>query len=284
MIRDHAIEVMNRLSTKTLEETFKEQVREGLGCSKFESEALLETVKEVFFPVTVDTVSPGQMVLLAISAKDPAAKPLKDCRFLPIVVTLHTGAEDDALRRQKGVEALRRQQLQRMAHEAVAQGALLTAEDFAYRIFNCGMRTISRDLRALREAGLQVPLRSQQRDIGRALTHRVEAVQLYLERKTYSQIKQRIHHSYESIKNYITHFAAVTAMTRQGHSVKEIAFVTQISPALVRDYQNLLARYDTPEYRDRINEMVAQVASSRIIDFQQARQEARRAKKGALGS
>ncbi len=34
-----------------------------------------------------------------------------------------------------------------MAHEALDQGALLTAEDLAYRIFNCGLRTISRDLK-----------------------------------------------------------------------------------------------------------------------------------------
>lgn len=132
------------------------------------------------------------------------------------------------------MEALRRKQLARMASEAMDQGALLTAEDFAYRIFNCGMRTITRDLKALREQGITVPLRSQQKDIGRALSHRVEAVELYLERKTYSQIRQRIHHSHESIKNYVTTFAAVATMTKQGMSVKEIAFLLQISPALVR--------------------------------------------------
>ncbi|MCH8962859.1 MAG: hypothetical protein IH820_16505 [Bacteroidetes bacterium] len=42
-----------------------------------------------------------------------------------------------------------------MAHEALDQGALLTAEDLAYRIFNCGLRTISRDLKML--AGPLVP-------------------------------------------------------------------------------------------------------------------------------
>ena len=41
-----------------------------------------------------------------------------------------------------------------MAQEALDQGGLLTAEDFAFRIFNCGLRTISRDLKALAQEGL----------------------------------------------------------------------------------------------------------------------------------
>lgn len=262
---------MERLSAKTLEETFKEKIREGLGCSNFEAEAVLETVKEVFLPLKEGAISPGQLIILAISAKEPASKPLRECQYLPVVLTLHTGEDDDRLRREKGVEALRRRQLVRMAEEAMSQEALLTAEDFAYRIFNCGMRTISRDLKALREEGVSVPLRSQQKDMGRALSHRVEAVELYLERKTYSQIRQRIHHSYESIKNYITTFAAVAAMTRQGMTVREIAFLPQISPALVGDYQGLLTRYDTPEYRDRIEEIVARVARGKLIDLEEAR-------------
>jgi len=275
LIRDKKAEALGRLNAKTLEETFKEKVKEGLGCSPFEAEAVLKVVREVFFPKVVEAVSPGQMVTLAISAKEPPNKPLKDCRFIPVLLTFHNGPEDDRLRREEGVEALRRRQIERMAGEALDQGALLTAEDFAYRIFNCGMRTISRDLKALREAGVTVPLRSQQKDIGRALTHRVEAVELYLERKTYSQIRQRIHHSYESIKNYITQFASVAAMTRQGMNVREIAFVTQISPALVRDYQELLERYATPEHKDRLDEIIIR-AQGTVVDLQ----EARRGEKG----
>lgn len=274
MIRNPRIEVERRLSAKTLEETFKEKMREGLGCSAFEAEAVLETVKEVFFPRNVENVSPGQMVLLAISAKEPVSKPLRDCSFLPVVLTLHAGEEDDRLRRREGVEALRRRQLARMASEALEQGALLTAEDFAYRIFNCGMRTISRDLAALRQAGEVVPLRSQQKDIGRALSHRVEAVRLYLERKSYSQIAQRIHHSQAAIRNYVTTFAAVAAMTRRGMGAGEIAFVAQISPALVRDYQELLKRYDVPPYRERLEEVLSRLPAE-VVEL-----EGRRAKKG----
>ncbi len=53
-------------------------------------------------------------------------------------------------------------------------GATAPAEDFAFRIFNCGLRIISRDLQALSEQGVTVPLRSQQRDIEHGLAEHAD--------------------------------------------------------------------------------------------------------------
>ena len=178
-------------------------------------------------------------------------------------LTLYAGEEDHnyhlAQGQKKGIAALRRRQIMRMAQEALDQGALLTAEDFAFRIFNCGLRTISRDLQKLAEQDIIVPLRSQQKDAGRALTHRVQAVELYLKRYTFTQIQQRIHHSLTSIANYITTFTIVVAHTRTGYSVDEIAFLMQISPSLVGAYQELYRQYNTPEYQERIEEILTVV-------------------------
>jgi hypothetical protein len=182
--------------------------------------------------------------------------------MVPVVLTLYAGAEDYQYRLEHepdGVAALRRQQMERMANEALDQGALLTAEDCAFRIFNCGLRTISRDLKVLAEQGVVVPLRSQQKDAGRALTHRVQIVELYLQRLTFSQIRQRMHHSLLSIANYVVSFALVVAHTRDGHAVEEIAFLMQISPALVGQYQDLYRRYDQPAYQERLDEIIATV-------------------------
>jgi hypothetical protein len=183
--------------------------------------------------------------------------------MVSVVLTLYAGKEDYEYRitqkEKKGIAALRRQQITRMAQEALDQGALLTAEDLAFRIFNCGLRTISRDLQALSEQGIIVPLRSQQRDIGRAITHRVQAVELYLKRYTFTRISQRIRHSLSSIANYVVTFTLVVAHTRDGHSVDEIAFLMQISPSLVQAYQKLYEQYNIPEYQERIEEIIATV-------------------------
>lgn len=285
MIRQPKYEQINRLSVKTLDQVFIMRAKKGLSCSLFEAEALTDLVKEVYFPwlSQPEGIQAGQLALTAVSADEPGHKPLKYCKMVPVTLTLYSGTEDYEYRLDQegkgGVAALRRRQIQRMAHEALDQGALLTAEDFAFRIFNCGLRTISRDLQALAEQEIVVPLRSQQKDAGRALTHRVQAVELYLRRFTFTQIQKRIHHSLSSIANYVTTFTIVMAHTRDGHSVDEIAFLMQISPSLVRSYQELYEEYDTPEYRERLDEMVA-VVKARNYHPQQLIEETEAKKKG----
>jgi hypothetical protein len=264
MIRQPEREQLNRLNVKTLDQVFITRVKEGLGCSMFEAQALTELVKEVYFPWLSQpgAIQAGQLAMIAVSADEPGHKPLSKCRMVSVVLTLYAGKEDHQYRLSRGSNgtvALRQRQIERMAQEALDQGALLTAEDLAFRIFNCGLRTISRDLQSLADQDIVVPLRSQQKDVGRALTHRVQAVELYLKRHTFTQIRQRIHHSLSAIANYIVTFTVVVVHTTDGHSVDEIAFLMQISPALVRQYQELYERYNTPEYQERIDEIIAMV-------------------------
>jgi hypothetical protein len=128
-----------------------------------------------------------------------------------------------------------------------------------------------------------VPLRSQQKDAGRALTP-VQAVELYLKRYTFTQIRQRIRHSLPSIANYVVTFALVVAHTRHGHTVEEIAFLMQISPALVRQSQALYQEYDRPENHERIDEIIAMVKTRGFQPGRLAENEARPVEKGGPGS
>lgn len=263
MIRNKTEERKRRLSTKTLDQAFRKEVEGGLNCSPIESKALLDIVEEVYMPYLHDskTIHPGQMVVMGIDIDEPPGKPLEKCKFKPIVITKYNGESDDNIRLEngyQGVTALRRIQLKRIAEEAKNQGVLLTAEDLAYKIFNCGYRTICRDLKYFRSKGITIPVRSQQKDIGRALTHRVKAVELYIQRRLPTQIAQEIRHSLDSIKNYINKFARVASLTKEGHSVSEIAFIVQISPSLVRKYQGLYEKFNTPEYSERIEEIISQ--------------------------
>ncbi len=264
MIRQPALEQQNRMMVKTLDQVFVARAQEGLGCSLFEAQSLTELVKEVYFPWLAQSqaIQAGQLILTVVSADEPGHKPLAQCKMVPVILTLYAGPEDYEYRLAHGpdgVAALRQRQIERMANEALDQGGLLTAEDLAFRVFNCGLRTISRDLKALAAQGVVVPLRSQQKDAGRALSHRVQAVELYLKRHTFTQIRERIRHSLPAIANYVVSFALVAAHTRDGHPRDEIAFLMQISPALVQQYQELYERYNTPEYHERIEEIIATV-------------------------
>lgn len=269
MNRDTEREQLNRLAVKTLDQVFIMRLKEGLGCSMFEAEAITDLVREVYFPwlASPEAIQAGQLALTAVSADEPGHKPLANCKMVSVVLTLYAGEGDHRSRLEhgrQGIPQLRQKQIYRMAHEALDQGALLTAEDFAFRIFNCGLRTISRDLKALAAEGLIVPLRSQQKDAGRAVTHRTQAVELYLKRHTFSQISQRMRHSLSAIANYVVSFSVVVVHTRDGHPVDEIAFLMQISPALVRAYQELYQRYNIPPYQERIDEIIDQVKRQRF--------------------
>jgi hypothetical protein len=262
MIRQTQTELEARLATKTLDQALVTQLQQQFNCSPFESRAILEVVKDTYLQPqrAANTLQPGQMVVLAIQAHEPPGKPLKDCQFVPIVVTVHAPA-DDALRRGAGRQAVRRvrqAQIERLAWEAVAQETYLTVEDLAYRLLHCGPRTIEADLAALRRNGQGIPLRGQQLDIGRGVTHKVQAVRLFLGRQTYTQIQQQIHHRYQAIQHYVEDFIAVAVMTTAGQPVREISFLRHISPTLAREYQALYDTYNTAPYRERLAEVIAQ--------------------------
>ena len=68
----------------------------------------------------------------------------------------------------------------------------LTQEDIAAKLLNCSVRTVRRDIKALAKRGVIVPTRGQQKDIGPGVSHKVEAVRLFMERRTYTMEELRL--------------------------------------------------------------------------------------------
>lgn len=244
MIRQAEREKQARLERKTLDQAAIKQLIDGFSCSPFESRAILQMMRETFEQAWQSPayLKPGQMMVMAISADEPAGKPLKACQFKPVVVTVHS-PEDEQLRRQldkrRVIPELRRAKLCRIAAEAVAQDAYLTVEDVANRILNCGERTILQDLRVLREQGQAVPLRGQQQDIGRGISHKVQVVQLALQRKQPSEIARRLKHDIRSVERYLADFTAIAGLLTEAWPLEQISFVRRVSLGLVREYQTL---------------------------------------------
>jgi Protein of unknown function (DUF1670) len=209
MIRTKSIEDQlrqGRLDAKTLDSMFRRRIEDGANCSPFVSKAILATVKEVF-PIGPDEADHqlglGQIQLLVVSALEPAGKPMELCQKVTVRLTLDAGQDDFRVRLAYGVEGLRRARILRLTAEARDQGGLLSYEDLAFRLFNCGVRTIVRDVQALHRRELEVPSRGQQQDIGPGQTHRVQAVRLFLLGHQPNEIARRLYHTLGSIENYI---------------------------------------------------------------------------------
>jgi hypothetical protein len=245
-IRNRGREELSRMECKTLDARFKQEVQHGLNCSLFEAEALVKVVKEVYLPFIEQAAPvgpPGKITLVAVSADETAGKPVADCEKRTVCLTVHAGIEDDKLLSRGGAEAFRQAKIPALCQEALSQGALLTREDLAYRIFFVSPRTISRDLAALRQAHPEVPipLRSTVHDIGPMLTHRVQIVRLALAGKTTSQICNITRHSPAAVANYLSNFTRCAHLAKQGLQPGQIAFLLQRGEGLVKRYLELLS-------------------------------------------
>ena len=244
-VRNAKREELGRLECKTLDAQFRTVIQDGLNCSPFEAEAVIEAVKEVYGPYlngSSDSLPPGTMRVVAVDADDPAGKPVAECRKRTIRLTIHRGAEDDRRLQQEGAEAFRRSRIPDLCQEALSQGALLTREDLAYRIFFISPRTISRDLAALREkdSTIPLPLRGTVHDIGPLLTHRVQIVRLALEGKTMTQICQIMRHSPAAVGNYVSTFTRCAQLAKKDMQAGQIAFLLRRGRGLIERYLDLL--------------------------------------------
>ena len=76
--------------------------------------------------------------LSVLSVEAQSGQRLSDAKQVTVTLTLTDDKEDLPIRKQSGVVGLRRHRIQRICQQAIDQGGLLTAEDLAYRIFNCG--------------------------------------------------------------------------------------------------------------------------------------------------
>ena len=266
MIRTKSIEDRlrhGRLDSKSLDSMFRRRIEEGANCAPFVSKAILATVKEVF-PIGPEEpdhqLGLGQIQLLVVSALEPAGKPLEECQKVTVRLTLDAGQEDFLVRAVHGVEGLRRARILRLTTEARDQGGLLSYEDLAYRLFNCGVRTIVRDVQNLRRREIEVPSRGQQQDIGPGQTHRVQAVRLFLLGHQPNEIARRLYHSLGSIENYITTFARVVVLVNRNYADDEIAFVMRRSTPLIAAYRKLYGEFqDKHTGRRRIQEILSRV-------------------------
>lgn len=236
----------DRLELKQLDNRFIAEIIGGLDCSRFEAQAILETVYKVFGPYfdSSPTLKPGQVLFTAISEDTAPNVQLNHARYVTVALTLDAGSDDLHIRRELGVPGLRRARMQRMSIEAFQQGGLLTVEDLAHRLLNCGERTISRDLAELENEGILLPLRSMVKDMGRALSHRELIIAQWLAGKEYSEIAHATHHSIAAVQNYVHAFKRIAALVDEGYDVHTISFLVKVSASLAEAY---IALYQTVE-------------------------------------
>jgi len=251
MINNTSHSLWDRLQQKTLNQQFINRLIEGLNCSPFEANAILDTVYEVFAP-HMDTSGQqglGDIHLLCTGIENSSGKPLKDANMVRVRLTLDSGDDDLAIRREGGPVALRRHRLERITHQAYQQGGLLTLEDVAYRLFNCGVRTLVRDMHHFKEQSIVLPLRSTIKDMGRGISHRSLIIRHWLAGKEYDHISKATHHSPPAVANYVSKFKRCIWLAEQGFDTHTISFLVGLSAKLTAHYWTLYREQPIADHR-----------------------------------
>lgn len=261
--RDEAQE--RRRLVKELGQQMKRVAVEGTGISPWEAEVLVETIEEVYFrQPELRTPQPGQVLYSCVASDEGSGKPLAECRMASVWLTLFSeldrGDWPSSTLGEKGRSVeLRRRRLIRLTEEAYDQGGLLSQEDLG-QLLMTDVRTIRRDIRALREAAdpVVVRTRGQQQDIGPGVTHRSLVVRLWLEGLEPAEVAQRTKHSLSSVENYLEKFKRVAYLRgSKNFMVSEIALTVGISLAATRAFVEL---YETSRHTAFWRERLAEVA------------------------
>jgi len=259
MINNSSLDKWSRLEQKQLDTHFINHLQEGMNCSKFEAKAILNLVYDVYSPFfdNSSSLKPGQILFETVSINNSPKKKLSECEMKTVILTLDGGVEDLKIRSQEGVISLRRHRLERISNEAFQQGGVLTVEDIANRLLNCGDRTVTRDIKALKDQGIILPLRSVIKDMGRSISHREQIVKYWLQGMEFSQIARRTNHSIEATANYVEKFKRVVCLAKDNHEIKTIAFLVKISVSLAQQYYDLYNALDiVPHRRKELDELI----------------------------
>ena len=256
---DRTEESTRRLELRSAAHTFTRIISAGTNCSPFEASIITEKAQEVFQLGVYEArqaLQPGQMIWQAIDEKEPPGKPLSECLFKRIRLTVLCLEEDLEVLKNYGHSAKRGQQILRMTQEAVDQQALLTQEDLAV-ILDSDVKTIRSDIKRYQDKhGIVIPTRGTKKDIGPGLTHRDRAVELFIQGKDAVAIARDLNHSLKAVERYIQGFCRVVYCHAQLRNTLKSALVVGVSVAAVNRYLGLKERYwDTPQYRDRLEEI-----------------------------
>jgi hypothetical protein len=257
---------IDRLAVKTLDQRFRHELEIGFEIAPRVSQGILDLAKEVFGLNAVSAdgagrLRPGQIRQVIAAAEAPHGCTLRQIDMVEVTWTLDAGEEDLDVLRRHGPTALRQVRILRLIDEALDQGGEPTQEDLA-KALGVNARTIRSDTAVLRAKGHLVATRGKLRGVGRGQSHKVLIVELYLKRYTYTEIMRQAQHSAYAIKRYVQTFGRVVMLERKGLNTSEIAYAVSISERLTQKYLELYQRYDTPEYQDRLAEIVQMVSGS----------------------
>jgi len=261
--------MVDRLMYRTEEFGLIQDLNKRYNLSLAAAEKLSEELVDKYFS-SKDRLNDGEQWYTAIDIVEPAGKPLNDCKKRRIKLTINC-LEDLEVERERGLSYLRYEKVARLAWQAYNQNALLTQEDIAH-ILNMSVSGVKKIVGKHKKEGNLLPTRGNFHDIGPGVSHKYEAVKLFLRGMTLSEIAYRIHHSLWSIERYVRDFCTVFMAHCEGYTPERIAHMTKLSLKLVKEYISLYNQFCNCDNREFLKLIEIRLGS--MIDFKKTVEEA----------
>ena len=197
----------SREESKSPDRSLAHRLEKEAGLNQAQIRLVVDMLADHIQTYHPEKLPPGTIVHTAVSAMEPAGKPIKDCRVVPILLTCFCDADIDVLREHGSVE-LRAERLYRFCCEAREQEALLSYEDLRL-LLGVDISTVKDLVRRLRDQGLFVPTRGAVKDIGPDPSHKKQIAGLLGRGYSTRQVKAMTNHQEGSIGRYQLQFAMV---------------------------------------------------------------------------
>ena len=208
------------------------------------------TVVRNYF-TTTEQLEPGQMIYYCPAVTERAAKgkTMAHTKLVPVRLTVIAEEDIQAVRDELGALARRDVRIRRLAHEAYAQGGVLSELDLSF-VTGYTDGGVSAAVIRLRKAGEVLPIRGYVADMGSWPTHKAAIIRLYLEGLTTPEIAARTFHTKHSVDRYIEGFERIRLLAAK-HPPEELPLLCKMAPNLVRQYLAILDEHHIgrPMYR-----------------------------------
>ncbi len=229
---------LKRRQIKSSEGEFIWELENSFELSPKLSELILVTAKECL--LREHQLKEGQIEVTVIEIEERSGKVIEKMEKKKVRLTIDNGIEDIEVLKEYGRINLRQIKIERITEEAIGQGGVLSQEDLG-KYLGCTVRTIQRDIKQIKQKGIEVVTRGYLHNIGRGQTHKVKIIGMYLDGQTYSEIKLKTRHSVGAIKRYLGSFVKVLMSQARGiYKTKDISGVTGLSEVLVKQYSELI--------------------------------------------
>jgi hypothetical protein len=268
-----------RAKIKTLNHQMEKTAVEGTGLSPWEAKVLVDCIEDIYFSEqNIKSLKAGQMRYSCVQNSEGAGKPIKDCKMVTLTLTIFADDDNDELDwKGKNASIMQRQRrVMRFCDEAFEQGGLLSQEDLC-KLLMCDVRTIRRDIKALKGLGIIVPTRGTIKDIGPGVTHREVAINAWLEGKEPSEVCNQIKHSLKAVENYIEKFKRVAYLCQKKFNNFEISRTVGISVGAAKTFVEIYENSKNKSFfKNRMDEI--NIVGSQYYNAQDEKKDSRRSK------